>query len=394
MRLYTTQHLFDCGIALHARTMSVCILDQSGEVLVHRTMQTASQTFLKALAPSRAGLVVAVACLFPGYWLADLCADEGIPVVLGQALSMQAIHGGKAKNDPMAAHPMAAWLRGGMLPQASGSPATRRATRDLLRRRRPLAHTRAALLAHVHNTNSHSHLPALGKKIADTATRDGGAERCAEAAVHTRRAVALALIPSDAALRRDVARTLVNTARPHDAHPRSLRHPVPGLGQRLRLVRLDDLRAIARVPRGPAVLSSCRLVPYAREAAGKRDGTSGTTSGQAPLTWAVPDAAVVFLRDPPAAQNYLPRVAKKQGKGNAVTLLAQPLARAGYSRRKRHIAGEREPFLQCAGRGAEAPEASRDNTGRTSQRRSTRRPPLRQGTPRRLEGQTPCARCR
>ena len=33
MRFYTNQHPFYCGIDLHARTMYVCILDQSGEVL-------------------------------------------------------------------------------------------------------------------------------------------------------------------------------------------------------------------------------------------------------------------------------------------------------------------------------------------------------------------------
>jgi len=74
---------------------------------------------------------VAVACLFTWYWLADLCAAEGIAVVLGHALSMKAIHGGKAKNDQIDAHKMAVLLRGGLLPQASVSPAPMRATRDL-----------------------------------------------------------------------------------------------------------------------------------------------------------------------------------------------------------------------------------------------------------------------
>jgi hypothetical protein len=34
-RLYTTQPPLYCGIDLHARTMSVCILDQHGEFLVY-----------------------------------------------------------------------------------------------------------------------------------------------------------------------------------------------------------------------------------------------------------------------------------------------------------------------------------------------------------------------
>jgi transposase len=54
----------------------------------------------------------------PGTWLADLCAAEGIPFVLGHALYMKAIHGGKAKHDKIDAQKIAVLLRGGMLPQA------------------------------------------------------------------------------------------------------------------------------------------------------------------------------------------------------------------------------------------------------------------------------------
>src|SRR5882724_7159177 len=160
-------------------------------------MTATPEALLKAIAPSHDQIVLAAACLLTWYWLADCCAEHGLPCVLGHALSMQAIHGGKAKNDTIDAHTIAVLLRGGMLPQASVSPADMRATRDLLRRRMPLARTRGALLAHVHNTNRQYHLPAMGKKIASKANRDGVAERCADPAVHKSLAGALALITSD-----------------------------------------------------------------------------------------------------------------------------------------------------------------------------------------------------
>jgi hypothetical protein len=99
MRFYTNQHPFYCGIDLHARSMYVCVLSQDGAIRLHRHMQAAPEPFLKAVAPYRDGLVVAVECIFTWYWLANLCAQEGIPFVLGHALSMKAMHGGKAKND-------------------------------------------------------------------------------------------------------------------------------------------------------------------------------------------------------------------------------------------------------------------------------------------------------
>ena len=86
MRFYTQQHQFYCGIDLHARTMYLCILNRDGEILVHRNMKTRPDTFLTAIAPYREALVVCVACIFPWYWLADLCAREGMPFVLGHAL--------------------------------------------------------------------------------------------------------------------------------------------------------------------------------------------------------------------------------------------------------------------------------------------------------------------
>jgi hypothetical protein len=180
---------------LHARTLYVCILDQSGEIVLHRNMKTAPETFLTAIAPYREGLVVAVEGLFTWYWLADLCADASIPCVLGHALSMKAIHGGKAKHDQIDAHKIAVLLRGGMLPQASVYPAHMRATRALRRRRLHLAHKRAALLAHVQHTNSQYNLPAIGKKMASKANRPGVAARFADPAVPKRIAVDLALIP-------------------------------------------------------------------------------------------------------------------------------------------------------------------------------------------------------
>jgi Transposase len=118
MRFYTNQHPFYCGIDLHARTMYVCILRQDGEVVLHRHMPARPDALLKAIAPYRDHMVIAVDCLFPWYWLADLWAQEGLPFVLGHALSMQAIPGGKAKNDQRDSQKIAVLLRGGLLPQA------------------------------------------------------------------------------------------------------------------------------------------------------------------------------------------------------------------------------------------------------------------------------------
>jgi transposase len=129
---------------------------------------------LRILAPYREDVVVGVECIFTWYWLAALCRKEGSAFVLGHALYRKAIHGGKAKNDKIDAPKIAVLLRGGMFPQASVSPAEMRATRALLRRRCHWVRKRAELLAHLHNTNSQSNLPEIGKQVAYKAKREGG----------------------------------------------------------------------------------------------------------------------------------------------------------------------------------------------------------------------------
>src|SRR5499433_577723 len=233
MRFYTNQHHFYCGIDLHARSMYVCIVNHEGEILLHRNMKAAPEPFLKAVAPYRDRLVVAVECIFTWYWLADLCAAEGIAFVLGHALYMKAIHGGKAKNDKIDSQKIAALLRGGLLPQAYVYPAAMRATRDLLRRRTHLMRKRAELLAHVQNTNSQYNLPEIGKKIAYKANRTGVAERFPDPAVHKSIEVALALLGYDDQLRSDVELTIVQTAKQHDAQTLYRLQSVPGIGQLL-----------------------------------------------------------------------------------------------------------------------------------------------------------------
>src|SRR2546426_3966754 len=275
MRFSTQQHPFYCGIDLHARTMYLCILNQDGEILVHRNMPAGPEPFLKAIAPYREDIVIAVECIFTWYWLADLCAREDIPFVLGHALYMKAIHGGKAKHDKIDAHKIAVLLRGGMLPQAYVYPAEMRATRDLLRRRMHLTHKRAELLAHVQNTNSQYNLPAIGKKIAYKANRDGVAERFADPAVQKSIEVDLALITYYDELLGNVELSILKTARHHDAHTLYLLQTVPGIGKILSLVLLYEIHDIERFPRVQDFVSYCRLVKCARESAGQRPGNTG-----------------------------------------------------------------------------------------------------------------------
>jgi transposase len=321
-------------------------LGHDGEILLHRHMPAAPEPFLKAVAPYRDGLVVAVECIFTWYWLADLCTEKGIPFVLGHALYMKAIHGGKAKNDKIDSQKIAALLRGGMLPQAYVYPAQRRATRALLRRRTHLMRKRAELLAHVHNTNSQYNLPEIGKKIAYKANREGVAERFADVAVHKTIEVDLALITYYDDLLQDLELHILKTAKQHDATTLYLLQTLPGIGKILSLVLLYEIHDIGRFPSVQDFASYCRLINCSKESAGKRLGTSGNKIGTAHLTWAFSEAATLFLRNTPRGQKLLSRLEKKHDKGNALSILAHKLGRAVYYMLKRQVAFDMDIFLQ------------------------------------------------
>ena len=330
MRFYNRQHHHYCGIDLHVKTMYVCILDTAGQVLVHRNVPSTPEAFLEVVAPYRDDLVVAAECMFTWYWLADLCAAEGIAFVLGHALAMKAIHGGKAKNDKIDSHKITVLLRGGMLPQAYVYPAAMRSTRDLIRRRLHLVRKRGQLLAHIQNTRAQYNLPVFGRKLAYKANREGVVEHFSDPSVQKSIAVDLALIDQYDVLIIDLELTIVREAKRHNADACHRLRSVPGIGKVLALTILYEIHDITRFDRVQEFASYARLIKCARESGGKKQGTGGAKMGNVHLKWAFSEAAVTFLRHNPEGQKLVKRLEKQHGKGKALSILAHKIGRAVY----------------------------------------------------------------
>ena len=346
MRFYTNQHRYYCGIDLHARTLYVCILDQEGTVLLHRNMPCEPETFLRAVAPYREDLVVAVECMFTWYWLADLCAREGIAFVLGHALYMKAIHGAKAKNDRIDSRKIAALLRGGLIPKSYVYPAEMRATRDLFRRRTHFVRHRSQLLAHIQNTHHQYNCTAPGKRIAYKSNREGIAEAFDDVAIQTNLAGDLELIDAYDAIIGHLELTVLHQARAHDRDGYERLKTIPGIGKILALTILYEIHDIDRFARVQEFASYCRLVKCQSASAGKIKGTSGAKMGNAHLKWAFSEAAVLFLAKCPEGKKLLDRLAKKHGNPKALSILAHRIGRAAYFMLKRKRAFDLERFLR------------------------------------------------
>jgi transposase len=327
--------------------MYVCILDAEGTVLVSKNIPASPEPFLALIAPYREDLAVAAECMFTWYWLADLCERERIVFVLGHALYMRAIHGGKAKNDRIDAHKIAALLRGGMMPQAYVYPRAMRATRDLMRRRNHLMRKRAELLVHIQNTNSQYNLPAFGVRIAKPHLRREAASHFPEAAVRQSVELDVSLIDHYDRQLPELERYIESSAHGHDPVALALLRTVPGLGEILGLSILYEIERIERFPRVQDFLSYGRLVKPTKESAGKILGHSGRKIGNAHLKLAFSEVAVCFLRGNRRAQALRARLVAKHGKGKSLSIIAARLARAVYFMLKRRTpfdAGASPPF--------------------------------------------------
>jgi transposase len=330
MRFYNRQHRHYCGIDLHVKTMYVCILDSAGQVLVHRNVKSTPEAFLEIVAPYREDLVVAAECMFTWYWLADVCAAEGIAFVLGHALAMKAIHGGKAKNDKIDSHKIASLLRGGLLPQAYVYPAGMRSTRDLIRRRLHLVRKRGELLAHIQNTRAQYTLPAFARRLAYPANREGISVQFADPSVRKSIDVDLALIDQYDTLIVDLELTIVREAKRHDADAFHRLRSVPGIGKVLALTILYEIHDVTRFDRVQEFASYARLIKCAHQSAGKKLGTGGAKMGNVHLKWAFSEAAVLFLRHTKDGKKILAGIEKKHGKGKALSILAHKIGRAVF----------------------------------------------------------------
>lgn len=60
MRFYTEQHLYYCGVDLHARSMFICIIDNQGNTIAHQNIPTDPQCFPNFIAPFSRDIAIRV----------------------------------------------------------------------------------------------------------------------------------------------------------------------------------------------------------------------------------------------------------------------------------------------------------------------------------------------
>ena len=330
MKFYTTLHKYYCGIDLHARLLYVCILDEHGNKVVHQKIKADPHQLHKLLKPYIGQVVVGVECMHCWYWVSDFCREINVEFILGHALYMKAIHGGKAKNDKIDSYKIASLMRGGNFPLAYNYPAETRATRDLLRRRTYVMRHGSELKAHVVNTDSQYNLPAQSLNLKNVSARDGLRHYYDDPVVQ--RMIALDMNILDCYIRelKHVESFIEGKAKEHYGALLNIVRTFPGIGQILALTILYEIGDINRFPSVQQFASYSRLVKCKAESAGKTYGTSGNKIGNGYLKWAFSEAAVLYLRGNDNAKRYLAKLQKRMSKGKALSALAHKIGRCVY----------------------------------------------------------------
>lgn len=347
MNFYSQQHSFYCGIDLHANQMYACIVDQAGKKHLHRNYKTRqSDKFFDDLAPFGSDLVLGCESTFNWYWLADACSEKRIPFVLGHALYLKAIHGGKVKNDKLDCEKLALLLRGGNFTTAYAYPKRLRATRDLLRRRTHLVRRRAQTLTHVQIINHQLNLPPFEKKLTYASNRTDVAQRFEDPSVRASIDLDLDLLANYDTLIRKLELYLEQSAKVDDAQAFYRLQTIPGVGRILAMTMLYEIHDIERFSTVGQFLSYCRLVRGSHTSAGKTYGSPGKKIGNAHLKWAFSEAVPLLKRCCPEVKTFTDRIEKKHSKARAFSYLAVKLGRAVYYMLKRGEAFELERMLR------------------------------------------------
>ena len=250
--------------------------------------------------------------------------------MLAHALYLKAIHGAKAKNDPLDADKLLMLLRGGVIPVAYLYPPEMRASRDLLRRRLYFSRKRAELFSHIQNTFHQYNLIKPSGNLNSAKHRAQLAAYFTEPAVRASIEADLQLATVYDALILDLEKKAEQQARLDDPMSLVLLRSVPGVGKILALTLLYEIHTIERFPRVQDFSSYARLVRPEHHSAGKRVGSGGAKIGNAHLKWAFSEAAVGFLQKNPRGQALVKRLRKRHGRGKALSILAARIGRATY----------------------------------------------------------------
>jgi len=341
----TTKYV--CGIDLHARKMSICIMDKQGKVVLSKTIDCEFLLLRDLMTPYIKSITVGVESTYNWYWLIDKLKESGVNCALGHALYIKRMKSGKHKNDPIDARDIADLLRTNRFPLAYAYPQEMRNVRDLLRRRHHFVRNRAGTFTHFQNTfTQNGIIDPLNREVQKKLTRRDLLNKTSNADFRRIVETDLDYIDSLDTIIRELEKTITSRAHCHNRKHFELLHTIPGCGDITALTILYETHTVDRFETPQRYSSYCRVISSDNESSGKYLGkTTSDKIGNPYLKWAFSEIVAHMHRESSLVKDWYALASVKYGRSGAKARLRHKVAVAVYTMLKKNVVFDEYKFL-------------------------------------------------
>ena len=300
------------GIDLHKRTVVIATVDEKGKVQSEASLPATRSAVARYFHWLPEPTTATVEATSSWYWLRDLLDQQGVPLTLAHAKFVKAIAYAKVKTDAVDALMLAQLHRADLIPRAHMVSPELRPLRDLLRTRLHLVEKRTSAKNSVQRLLEKFNVPEPGR-LPDEATLQASLyaeqiELLGDQIHRVEKQLQPELIPNP-----DVQRLLW----------------IPGIGKIVAFTLYLEIDGIERFPSVRQFFSYCRVVPGAKNSAGKTRHVR-RKDGNRYLKLALSHAAVRAVQYFPEIKSFYQRKARQKNPAIARTLVQKELARSVY----------------------------------------------------------------
>lgn len=344
---YVVKTKYVCGIDLHSKILSACVMDMAGRIVKRKVLDCQPQQVLDFLAPWGRDITIGVESTYNWYWLVDTLNRYQIPNCLGHALYIKRKMSLKHKADSVDAKGLADLLRTNQFPVAYSYPPEMRAVRDLLRRRHFFVRRRAGTFTHFQITlHQEGCIETIGKKLQYKNSREPLPLLAQSSDVRKILQTDLDFISSLDGIILDLEKVIVKKAKCHNRRHYDILQTIPGCGFATGLTILYETHTIHRFTTPQRYSSYCRVVRAENESAGKNlGGTSNDKIGNAYLKWAYSEVGMSMVKNCPEVYDWFHKQAEIHGKAKAYARLRHKIAVTVYTMLKHNNVFDLQRFL-------------------------------------------------
>ena len=301
--------MYYTGIDLHKLTSYLTTVDSSGKIIKQENLKNNDFNFVQYFKPLRGKHKATVESTMTWYWLNDLLTTMKIPLVLAHAKYVKAIAYAKVKTDRVDSHILAQLLRMDYIPEAHKITGENRVLRDALRARLKIVQRHTGITNSMHlllakyNFSSPDELEGISRYQYEQLEDVEALFK--EQILDLEKQLYPSLIPNE-----DIQRLLW----------------IPGIGKMNAFNIVLEVDDINRFADEKNFFSYCRLVPSARNSAGKSIQRS-SKDGNKYLKVVFMDAATHAVQYYPVIKKWYNSKLRKKNKFVAKNILAKEIAR-------------------------------------------------------------------